>query len=588
MAEQREVIYTLRVVHSDENDRVLRQFGQRQQKTQQQIDRDAERAAREEEKRQNRVFQNRVKLLDRIAKDERRTREQAAREAERAAREEEKRQQRVFQNRVKLLDRIRREEEKRQREAERTLSDSTNRIESANAALAQGFNDTAEGVLRLGRGMTALGLVGEEETQKILDTLLKVQASFDLVLGGIKAYQGIITLVKNYRAAVLAAAAAEQVLAAARAKTAAAGGASAAGSAASGLAGAAAPAAIGAGGTIGAFLAAISGTVLALKVFSETLTGSATQIGSLSNTIAEKEVGIAAYLAEKVGTDRARAASGIIAGVPGASILGDILGQGADVADSNARVRSADSRREAMLAAQFSEAERSAIGQARSDFAAEREVEAAKRKLDAEKEAAAVKLSASRESLRLSEQELDRVQKMKEASEQRLLGAKRSFGLLDDKEQARLFAIQRRAAAGEDLGVADLRELSRVGTADATSTVNRAAERRADDAVRRLGGDSFEGTFGRADRAEIDALAGRERTLSVDVKTQRNIELQVQADSERIAQELADIAAEELAKQDERIRRDFEQAMERRMRELSNMTNAERAARQRSLGGFGR
>lgn len=102
-------------------------------------------------------------------------------------------------------------------------------IAQANQQLMDGTARVGEGVVKLGRGFAMMGIVGEKDTKKILETLIQVQAVVDLTRGAIDLYRGMSDAVKAYQAAVAAATAAETALAAARARTAAAGGAQAVG-----------------------------------------------------------------------------------------------------------------------------------------------------------------------------------------------------------------------------------------------------------------------------------------------------------------------------------------------------------------------
>lgn len=66
------------------------------------------------------------------------------------------------------------------------------KIRAANGQLRESFERTTEGVLKLGRGFAQLGLVGEKDMQRIVQTLLKVQGAIDLTRGGIDLGRGIM------------------------------------------------------------------------------------------------------------------------------------------------------------------------------------------------------------------------------------------------------------------------------------------------------------------------------------------------------------------------------------------------------------
>lgn len=135
------------------------------------------------------------------------------------------------------------------KKAERDYEAAAQKVHDANRSMTDSFHMAGEGLVKLGQGFAMLGLAGEEDVKKLVQGLVKVKATVDLVRGGVEIYRGLTEGVKAYRTAVLAAAAANESLAAAQAASAAAGaraaGAGAAGSAvtagAAGAAGAAAP-----------------------------------------------------------------------------------------------------------------------------------------------------------------------------------------------------------------------------------------------------------------------------------------------------------------------------------------------------------
>ncbi len=90
------------------------------------------------------------------------------------------------------------------------------RIHAAQMNIKEGAYNAFEGIARLGRGFAYLGITGEKETQKILEMLLKVEASWNLARGGIDIYMGLTKAVGSYRTAVTAAAGVEAVAAVAR------------------------------------------------------------------------------------------------------------------------------------------------------------------------------------------------------------------------------------------------------------------------------------------------------------------------------------------------------------------------------------
>ncbi|QDU76437.1 hypothetical protein Pan97_34860 [Bremerella volcania] len=80
------------------------------------------------------------------------------------------------------------------------------------------FLSAGEGLVTFGRGLAEIGVAGEEDIEKMLRVLIRVQAVVDVTKGGIEIYRGIRSAVDAYRNSVLAAAAAEEALNLARAR----------------------------------------------------------------------------------------------------------------------------------------------------------------------------------------------------------------------------------------------------------------------------------------------------------------------------------------------------------------------------------
>ena len=103
----------------------------------------------------------------------------------------------------------------------RSLSDYQRRIDQANGAgreLLQSFAETSESVMKLARGMVFFGLTGETELQKVQDSLLAMQGTIDLTVGGTKLFLGMEKAMRLFNTATIAATAAQEALNAARLK----------------------------------------------------------------------------------------------------------------------------------------------------------------------------------------------------------------------------------------------------------------------------------------------------------------------------------------------------------------------------------
>jgi len=124
-------------------------------------------------------------------------------------------------------------------------------------------------VMRFSRGIATLGLVGEKDLEKLLRGLVKIQAAFDIIGGGLQMWVKASKLMRDFTAATEAAAAAQTALALAQGGATTTGGVAAAGAAggavAQGIAGGAAVGAVGKAAS-GLKSTAIGGAVAGLTV----------------------------------------------------------------------------------------------------------------------------------------------------------------------------------------------------------------------------------------------------------------------------------------------------------------------------------
>lgn len=135
------------------------------------------------DKQQEAVLQNQLRMRARAADAARKAREQEARDeerflAQRAARWE-KTEQEIFRTRESAADRMR----------------------SIDDRLSGQLVQVGAGASNLVRSFAIMGLAGEENSDKILKGLMKAQAGFDLLLGGTKIVLGIKKALDLYNAA---------------------------------------------------------------------------------------------------------------------------------------------------------------------------------------------------------------------------------------------------------------------------------------------------------------------------------------------------------------------------------------------------
>jgi hypothetical protein len=141
-----------------------------------------------------------------------------------------------------------------------------------------------KGVLDLGRGMALLGLVSEENSQKFVQSLVAIEGVVSTIKGGADLAEGLTGLMRGGAGRAAGAAA----------STAAAGGGGFMSTAVGGVA-------VGAAGTAAAAAAAIASVTLVAVEIKEIFSGTANQVGSVTDTIATWEVSMVSWLGEMTG-----------------------------------------------------------------------------------------------------------------------------------------------------------------------------------------------------------------------------------------------------------------------------------------------
>lgn len=196
----------------------------------------AEKAARREEQRlAQQAERERERALKKRVADEERAARDAANAAKRAAAEQEREEDRIHhRHRLRQLDRARRN--RMEREAAATPADPmpNMRAQMGQAAIAAGSGGTAsdaiekqikavkelkeefrqslDAIVRLGKGFALMGILGEKETEKLIQGLIRIQAAAFIVKGAFQFWTAVTESVKRYREAVIAAQVAERAL----------------------------------------------------------------------------------------------------------------------------------------------------------------------------------------------------------------------------------------------------------------------------------------------------------------------------------------------------------------------------------------
>lgn len=170
-------------------------------------------------------------------------------------------------------------EEKAVDAAESKYEAMQNSIRGSKRETVQALAEIGSAIMQTTRGIVALGLAGEEDMEKIVKGLLKVQGAFDIIQGGVNIWVKWQQVMEGARKTILATAAAEEALTAATTARAAAqalggaAGASAARGAAAGAAGSAVGSAVGGAvgsATTGGVLRYLGGQALGKAAFGAT------------------------------------------------------------------------------------------------------------------------------------------------------------------------------------------------------------------------------------------------------------------------------------------------------------------------------
>lgn len=585
----------------------------------------AKQAAKEAEKAAK-AAEKAAKEQAKAAKEAAKEAEKAAREAEKAAKEAEKREAKIFQNRMKILAQI---AEKRRRDEENALAQHQTAIGQMQASQDKfrlSVLATSDAVLRVGRGLALLGASGGDNLKKMLDALVKIQAVFDVTKGGIELYYNISEAVKAYRQSVLAAAAAEEALGAARAKSAtggvAAAGAGRAGAAGAGLAGGAA-AGVGAGVAVAG---AVAGALAAVVAVSEALRGTSTQMGSFSRSIydfgdglvsataallgyqtslskmldSEKETALANERVINVTNEnmrvqqeisRYRSIQTIEAGGETFGGLNDMTSRRAsfmgDAAAGNRaaligvanRINSVNaSRRAAAAPGSGASVDEILALNNQAESLAERQIQLTEERITLERLSAKEKQDAARVAIAAAETELKAARDALKVEKERQMSALERFGQLSTAEQRQLLAVRTRVdiVGAENLSRKEREQLRSIGT----NSAERLAREGDIAAARRAGGG---GLFRAEDFAAESAARERVRQASVTIQDQRRIEVQVEADLQQVTDEVTKIFEVQYAKLERLIAQNIRDAAERETTLFQARQTEAQAARMQSV-----
>lgn len=247
----------------------------------------AEKDAADAEKAFDREAAAAAKAYSRIMRERDRNAADAQKKAEKARADAEKAYDAEAAAAVRAYGRIIREREKLQSTIQTQTAAQRQFQDQAVKSAAEGLNS----VVKIGRGFAEVGLLSEETTEAMLKGLIRIQAGFDIITGGVDAYVKLTEYVRHTTKALEAQAAAQAALnalqvtgartGAASATAAAAGGAGRAiGAAGAGVAGGGAAVAAGGGG-FGAAAAGLVAFVAPLAAIAAVVVGAAAGLNEL-------------------------------------------------------------------------------------------------------------------------------------------------------------------------------------------------------------------------------------------------------------------------------------------------------------------
>lgn len=430
-------------------------------------------------------------------------------------------------------------------------------VQQSGLAAASALEQAAGGALKLGRAMVLLNVANEEDLQVVMRKLAQVQAMIDMYKGVVDIVQAGVKMWNAYRAAVLAAAAAEA--AAGRVSMASAGGRVAAG-AAGGVGGAAASAAGGAVGgglaaaaaplaaVIGAAIAGFAALTAALYIFVPSfregmneLLGIADHSKDAAIALSQKQLA-AIEAGEKArrmqsedlqlaGANKGRAVEAALlrAGPdPSARLAAlDQFAAGERATMEGERTRQAGLGDAGLDAQSFFTAMEGSLGTERQ--AAEQLAALDRERLSLVQEQGRARLAAADAEIAKLERARDVEQQRLDAARSNLEGAAERFGQMSPEERAASLRTFRRFQAGEELSTEERKRLRGIGFADEA--------RQLDIAAARSGGfGEIEAVLGKRVSAAQQALA----KVELELRTKNEFRIQIEADTQKMAQAIAE------------------------------------------------
>jgi hypothetical protein len=460
-----------------------------------------------------------------------------------------------------------------------------------------------KGVLDLGRGMALLGLVSEENSQKFLQSLVAIEGVVSTIKGGADLAEGLTGLMRGGAGRAAGAAAA----------TGMAGGGGFLSSTVGGIA-------VGGAGTAAAAAAAIASVTLVAVEIKEIFSGTANQVGSVTDTIASWEVSLVSSLGELTGwfdlvgnaaTKEAEAKSQLlkieqerIDAMKNAELgarrsiefgqaanneeylrFASNIGSGTDsplqtelsiYADAVSKFAHSQKLMAEMAAAGAEGSEEYADQMARAEEYSAKIKQTGAAVVQLEKQAGKEKVDAAQKSIDMARQELDSRMKMLDALQEQRMTAAERFAALDDLQKGEAIGALRQAQTQGATSLSDQQRsiLRSVGGDEA----NRFA-READIAEARQYG--FDSSFGVGFDKQAARLEGEKARFQAVIQEQNQIIINVEDRNKQLVEAVVKEYAKVIQDSNREIERRVKEETQRRVQQINqNFTDQQRALKQ--------
>lgn len=405
-------------------------------------------------------------------------------------------------------------------------------------ATDEAIRTVGDSMFRLGRGIVAVGLIGEKDLQKVTDGLLAIQGAYDLFAASSGIVRGLTKAWQQYQAAVKAATAAQLALNAAQAAGTLTGG----GMLSGGLRGAGSFLAKTAAGR----LAMIGGPIAAAAAGGKLAYDIAAGRGTINpNSLSGRALGSTTNLAGSLDLAMGNRGTAAAKAVESARKLAEFEARTLAVIEKrkeldekiNALIEDRKQQESRLLANLDQQltlrlSGKSAIQQikilnqeiADQESRRSRDTEASQRRIadlvqqrgEAEKKIANDRAAAAREAMEASRDELATAKERLMTERQTLDTARQRFGAMDRASQDEILAIVKKARSGGQLDSGELGKLSSLGTKEAERIV-------AQQSRNRVAGDYSEETQRvRAIEAQRDALLAERRRIEREAPDKYN------------------------------------------------------------------